>query len=93
MGGASENNYLMQFQADILDVNVDRPFVRESTALGSAYIAGICVGMWNKKFIQENRERDRLFTPSIDDKERDRLYGGWKEAVGLSRFHVKNNTK
>ena len=80
-GGATVNNYLMQFQADILGVNVERPEVIESTAQGSAYMAGIYAGIWCKEDIIHNRKVDRLFKPNLDVEKRDALYRRWQSAV------------
>lgn len=79
-GGACANDFLMQFQADILDAIVERPEVIESTALGAAYLAGITVGLWKEDIIK-NRKIDRVFTPSFDLERRNRLYSGWQKAV------------
>lgn len=80
-GGASANNVLMQFQADILGSAVERPEVIESTALGAAYLAGMHVGMWRQQDIIANRRIQRRFEPTMDDDTRTRLYKGWKKAV------------
>jgi len=80
-GGACANNYLMQFQADLLDVEVDRPKVIESTALGVAYLAGINKGIWTMDSLKETRESDRIFKPNMDVAKRHRLYKGWINAV------------
>ena len=80
-GGACANNFLMQFQADILNTMVERPEVIESTALGAAYLAGITVGLWKKEDILSNRKINRVFHPSFDEEKRTKLYKGWKKAV------------
>ncbi len=80
-GGACANNFLMQFQADILDTRIERPEVIESTALGAAYLAGITVGLWKKEDIINNRKIERTFEPKMDDAKRIKLYKGWKKAV------------
>ncbi|MDQ3634875.1 MAG: glycerol kinase GlpK [Acidobacteriota bacterium] len=80
-GGACANNFLMQFQADILDTKVERPEVIESTALGAAYLAGITVGLWKKEDIISNRKIEKTFEPKLDDEKRTKLYKGWKKAV------------
>lgn len=80
-GGASANNLLMQFQADILGVPVERPEVIETTALGAAYLAGLHVGYWNKDELAPNWQKDAEFTPSMKQEDRDELYKGWKKAV------------
>ncbi|MEW6623772.1 MAG: glycerol kinase GlpK [Bacillota bacterium] len=81
-GGAVANNFLMQFQSDILGVPVDRPEVTETTALGAAYLAGLAVGFWsNKEEIAEKWKVDISFKPEMDKATRDRLYSGWQKAV------------
>lgn len=80
-GGACANNILMQFQADILDTEVERPEVIESTAMGAAYLAGIHIGLWQKETIVSNRVIEKKFTPSMKGAVRDKLYKGWKKAV------------
>ena len=81
-GGAVANNYLMQFQADILGVSVDRPEIIETTAMGAAYLAGIQIGMWSEDDVTERRRTDKMFTPVMENDLRDQLYLGWKKAVG-----------
>jgi glycerol kinase len=80
-GGASANNMLMQFQADILGAEVERPHVIESTAMGAAYLAGIQAGLWKKSDIVKNRGIEKKFQPSMNKDVRERLYKGWKKAV------------
>ncbi|MBL7841072.1 MAG: glycerol kinase GlpK [Cyclobacteriaceae bacterium] len=80
-GGACANNMLMQFQADILGADVERPKVIESTAMGAAYLAGIQAGLWKKEDIVKNRVIDRRFTSTMQALDRDKLYRGWKKAV------------
>jgi len=84
-GGAAMNNYLMQFQADILGTLVERPAVTESTALGAAYMAGIQSGLWKQDDIPGKRKIDRIFKPVISSEERSRLYNGWKKAVSRTQ--------
>jgi glycerol kinase len=84
-GGAVTNNLLMQFQADILGVPVERPKVIETTALGAAYLAGLAVGFWkNKKELAKRWQLDSKFHSSMEDTRRNKLYGGWKRAVTRS---------
>ena len=84
-GGASVSEIMMQIQANFSRINVNRPKIVESTALGCAYMAGLTAGVWeNKEEIQRNREVDRVFSPQIPLEERDRLYAGWKRAVERS---------
>ncbi|MFD0863305.1 glycerol kinase GlpK [Sungkyunkwania multivorans] len=80
-GGACANDLLMQFQADILNKEVHRPAVIESTAMGAAFLAGIQVGLWTQKDIDETRDMERVFTPTFDKEKRKRLYKGWKKAI------------
>lgn len=84
-GGASANDLLMQFQSDLLDVRVRRPVVAETTALGAAYLAGLAVGFWHDQSdIARNWALNREFTPAMPQEQRERLYAGWKKAVGRS---------
>jgi glycerol kinase len=85
-GGASRDGFLMQFQADIAGVTIRRPVIRETTALGAAYLAGIAVGFWRN--VQEVRslwKGDRVFEPLMEAEQRSRLLAGWHKAVGRSR--------
>ncbi len=84
-GGAVDNNFLMQFQADILDVIVERPKITETTALGAAYLAGLAVGFWkDKEELKEKWSVNKVFKPNMEKEEKERLYKGWKKAVGRS---------
>lgn len=81
-GGAVVNNFLMQFQSDILGVPVERPVVNETTALGAAYLAGLAVGYWQSTEEIENLwQMDKKFEPKMSQEEREKLYKGWKKAV------------
>ncbi|MBH0329729.1 glycerol kinase [Brevibacillus brevis] len=81
-GGAVANNFLMQFQSDILNTEVERPRVNETTALGAAYLAGLAVGYWgSKEDIVNNKVVERSFSPDMADEVRQGLYAGWKQAV------------
>jgi glycerol kinase len=85
-GGASVNNDLMQFQADILDVTVRRPMVAETTALGAAYLAGMAVGYWSGTGdVARNWSLEREFTSCMDPNERDRRIDRWHRAVERTR--------
>jgi glycerol kinase len=85
-GGAAGNDALLQFQADLLDVPVERPVVAETTALGAAYLAGLAVGYWRDLAdLEANWRLDRRFTPSMDPGSRERLYAGWRRAVERAR--------
>jgi glycerol kinase len=81
-GGAVANNLLMQFQADLLGVPVDRPQITETTALGAAYLAGLAVGVWsNKEELTSSWKLDTRFEPVMEKAAADRLYKGWRKAV------------
>ncbi|MEK4972875.1 glycerol kinase GlpK [Niallia sp. FSL R7-0648] len=81
-GGAVRNNFLMQFQGDILNVPVERPVINETTALGAAYLAGLAVGFWkDQKEIAEQWSLDRSYEPKMEEETREGLYAGWKKAV------------
>jgi len=81
-GGAAANNFLMQFQADILGVPVERPTVIETTALGAAYLAGLAAGYWtDKEEIARKWSIDRTFAPDMEEGIRSKKYAGWKKAV------------
>ncbi|MGY4687815.1 glycerol kinase GlpK [Petrotoga sp. DB-2] len=89
-GGAALNNFLMQFQSDILGVEVERPVVNETTALGAAYLAGLAVGYWNgQEELLRKWKRDALFTPQMAEDERERLYAGWKRAVERAKNWIE----
>lgn len=84
-GGASANNFLMQFQADILNVEVHRPEVIETTALGAAYLAGLAVHYWDsREDVSRNWAISRSFVPNVDEKDRDEKLNGWHKAVKRS---------
>ncbi|MHB9295667.1 Glycerol kinase [Pillotina sp. SPG140] len=84
-GGASTNNFLMQFQADLTDTTVVRPKIIESTALGACYLAGLAVGFYGSmQEVIEYNALDRAFKPALDSTTRTRLIHGWKEAVKRS---------
>ncbi len=85
-GGASVNNALMQFQADVLGVDVRRPVVSETTALGAAYLAGLAVGYWkDTSDVARNWALDREFVPAMPQDQRDGLYRGWQRAVSRAK--------
>lgn len=85
-GGAVKNNFLMDFQSDILNVPVERPVTIETTALGAAYLAGLAVGYWeNRDEIATQWAIDRKFEPTMDEATRTNLYDGWKKAVATTR--------
>ena len=81
-GGAVKNNFLMQFQADIVNTAVERPEIQETTALGAAYFAVYAVGFWYyKEVIRERWKLETEFEPKMEDEQRTKLYKGWKKAV------------
>ena len=84
-GGAAANDLLMQLQADLLGTVVDRPKVVETTALGAALLAGLGVGFWTETDLARVRAVDRVFRPRMSAEERERRYGGWREAVARVR--------
>ena len=84
-GGATVNNFLMQFQSDVLDCKVIRPLITETTALGAAYLAGLAVGYWKDiDDIKNQWSMERTFEPAISDEKRNQMYDGWKKAVGAA---------
>ena len=84
-GGAVANNFLMQFQTDILGATVQRPNIIETTALGAAYLAGLAVGFWsNKEEIAKRWSVNREFAPTMEEDMKQSLYKGWKKAVERS---------
>ncbi|MBE6877853.1 MAG: glycerol kinase GlpK [Ruminococcaceae bacterium] len=84
-GGASRDAFLMQFQADIMDKTVKRPKVKETTALGAAYLAGLATGFWqDKNQLIASRQYDGTFEPCMDSERREKLFRGWQKAVGRS---------
>ncbi|MEB6609530.1 glycerol kinase GlpK [Staphylococcus borealis] len=81
-GGAVKNNFIMQFQADIVNTAVERPEIQETTALGAAYLAGLAVGFWDSKDEIANRwQLETEITPQMSEEDRTKLYKGWKKAV------------
>ena len=84
-GGVSANNYLMQFQADILDCKVIRYQSVESTAIGAASLAAYAMGIWDLEQIRNNKHIEKVFTPEITREHRRTLYGGWQKAVSRTR--------
>jgi glycerol kinase len=88
-GGAARNDFLCQFQADILDTPVERPATHETTALGAAYLAGLGVGFWKDEAELAAQHRiERRFEPAMQAGQREELYGGWHRAVERSRGWV-----
>jgi glycerol kinase len=81
-GGVVKNDFLMQFQSDLLNVTVERPVINETTALGAAYLAGLAVGYWkDREEISKQWNKDKEFAPKMSEEEQEELYGGWKKAV------------
>jgi len=81
-GGAVKNDFLMQFQSDILDVPVERPVVNETTALGAAYLAGLAVGFWkDQNEISQQWNMEKQYDPDMEQEKQEELYNGWKKAV------------
>ena len=90
-GGASANNFLMQFQADVLDCEVKRPQCIETTSLGAAYLAGLATGYWeSKEDVLENWQVERSFTPRMEEAQKTKLLRGWKKAVRCVRGWAKD---
>ena len=90
-GGAVANNLMVQFLSDILAVPVSRPVVPETTALGSAFLAGLAVGYWNSlDQLRKTRKIDRTFKPKMKSAERKKLYAGWQEAVKRAKNWAKD---
>jgi glycerol kinase len=90
-GGASANNFLMQFQSDILNTEVRRPRCVETTAMGAAYLAGLAVGYWkDKNDVINNWNIDRKFHPEMKEDEREEKLAGWEKAVKYSFGWAKN---
>lgn len=89
-GGACANDYLMQFQADVLQTTVQRPQIIESTALGAAYLAGLATGFWSKEELKGKNPVDREFNAEISAEEVKELYAGWKKAVKRTLNWLKN---
>ncbi len=80
-GGASANNFLMQFQADILGTSVERPRIVETTALGAAMLAGLAVGFWQRSDLAATWQLGQEFTPEMGEEERSKRYAGWQKAI------------
>ncbi|MCK5082727.1 MAG: glycerol kinase, partial [Candidatus Omnitrophica bacterium] len=90
-GGACQNNFLMQFQADILDCEIIRPEIIESTAFGAAQLAGVTIGLWkSKKDLKKLHQIQRVFKPKMENKKRKELCDGWKKAIGQTQADTKD---
>jgi glycerol kinase len=93
-GGMVQNELLMQFQADILNVPVIRPTVAETTALGAAYAAGLATGFWGAiEDLRANWGKDKQWDPAMDDETRDGYYHNWKKAVTKTFDWVESEEK
>jgi glycerol kinase len=89
-GGACKNDFLMQFQSDIIGAKVERPQCVETTAMGAAYLAGLAVGYWtSKEDVIKNWAIDKVFEPQMDEATRKSLYAGWQKAVERSKDWAK----
>ncbi|WP_339870078.1 glycerol kinase GlpK [uncultured Algoriphagus sp.] len=89
-GGATANNFLMQFQANLLDCEIKRPEIIETTAIGAAFLAGLAIGFWeDRDEIQELWNADKSFTPSMEKTDRDKLIHFWHKAVERSKNWVE----
>lgn len=92
-GGATVNNQLMQFQSDILNTQVIRPKITETTALGAAYLAGLAVGFWkNIDELQQYWQKDRAFTPEMNEEKRNSLQKNWKRAVRAAQAWTEDES-
>lgn len=89
-GGAAANNFLMQFQADLLDKNIERPKCIETTAQGAAYLAGLATGFWKDlDDVAANRKVARVFTSEISEEKRNERISGWEKAVDACSYWGK----
>ena len=90
-GGASANSFLMQFQADLSDTQIQRPRCIETTALGAAYLAGLASGFWrDPDEIRGNWACERTFSPAVSQQRRQELLKGWKRAVRCAMAWAKD---
>ena len=80
-GGASNNDFLMQFQSDILNAYIDKPMTSETTALGACFLAGLAVGFWTISDIKSMWGIDKIYKPTMNDSMRKELYSGWQKAI------------
>jgi glycerol kinase len=84
-GGATANEFLMQFQADLLGIPIEKPVVTEMTAFGAAYLAGLAVDLWQSpEEISQQWKIAKIYEPRMSEDQRERLYAGWKNAVTRS---------
>ena len=89
-GGATANAYLMQFQADVLDVEVERPLITETTAMGAAFLSGLATEYWEKDDLGKLRNIDRIFIPEMDADQREKYYSNWKKAIDRTKGWLKD---
>ena len=87
-GGAAANNYLLQFQSDLLEVKIERPENIESTAMGAAYLAGIHLGFWDSSLIEKNRKIEKVFEPEMKEEKRSKLLRQWAKAIEKTRSWI-----
>jgi glycerol kinase len=93
-GGAARNNFLCQFQADILGIPVERPATTEATALGAAYLAGLATSFWkNERELAAQLKIDRRFEPGMEASRREELYAGWHRAVERAKGWAVKDSK
>ncbi len=94
-GGMSNSNLCMQTQADIIGIPVDRPVMRETTALGAAIAAGFAVGIWKEfgELKEINKEDRTIFKPQVDKKKSDAMFKKWEQAVEMSKGWVLDNAE
>ena len=91
-GGASSNDFLMQFQADILNKPICRPLLKETTALGAAYLAGLSTGFWkNKAMLPTSDKTEKTYYPRMCGEERNKLLSGWHKAVERAKSWAEEN--
>lgn len=89
-GGAIDNNFLMQFQADILGIPIIKPRIKEITSLGAAYAAGLAIGLWdNAEELREHWKAEKIIMPRMDTQQREKQYNGWKRAVEKSKGWIE----
>jgi len=88
-GGAAANDFLCQFQADVLGVEVLRPSVTETTGLGAAYLAGVGAGLWKSRDLGGRWKLERKFTPAMSPPAREAGYAGWRRAVERARGWIE----
>ena len=90
-GGGTSNSFLMQFQADILGIPIQKAEIAEITALGSAYLAGLAIGIWEDATqIAKNWRASKIYEPNMSLDQRENLYSGWKKAVDRAKEWIQN---